>query len=142
MRTVNKNLTAFCVWTAMLMATSAAAEQFPGKQVLFAEGAAEWSNDGAVTDTPGCTVAEIRPYNGVPTLFLNGKPNAGMTYMTYNPQAKHFASFGKAGNRTLRLPRRTPVYDLYEQRLLSEDAQEITFDLPAKTTKLLLLGKP
>ena len=48
----------------------------------------------------------------------------------------------QAGKRTLRLPRRTPVYDLYEQRFLSEDAEEIVLELPAKTTRLLLLGKP
>ena len=43
-------------------------------------------------------VAEIRRHNGVPTLFVNGRPNAGMTYMTYDREAtKHFASFGKIG---------------------------------------------
>ena len=42
-------------------------------------------------------MAEIRVHNGVPTLFINGTPNAGMTYMTYNPLKKHYESFGKAG---------------------------------------------
>lgn len=41
--------------------------------------------------------AEIRPYRGVPTLFINGQPNAGMTYMTYQPAGRHYASFGAAG---------------------------------------------
>ncbi|HUT95893.1 MAG TPA: beta-galactosidase [Thermoguttaceae bacterium] len=50
-----------------------------------------------IARTPARTVAEIKPHNGVPALFLNGKPNAAMTYMTYHPEAKHFASFGKAG---------------------------------------------
>jgi len=36
-------------------------------------------------------------HNGAPTLFINGVPNAGMTYMTYNPAKKHYESFGKAG---------------------------------------------
>ncbi len=46
---------------------------------------------------PGRGVAEVKPYRGVPTLFLNGRPNAAMSYMTYNPQAKHFRQFGEAG---------------------------------------------
>ncbi len=42
--------------------------------------------------------AEVRPHTGVPTLFINGKPNAGMTYMTYNRQEpRYFGDFGKAG---------------------------------------------
>ncbi|MDD4869671.1 MAG: beta-galactosidase [Kiritimatiellae bacterium] len=40
----------------------------------------------------------IRPHNGVPTLFINDKPNAAMTYMTYNRQEhKYFRDFGEAG---------------------------------------------
>ncbi len=45
----------------------------------------------------GRTVAEVRPHNGVPTLFLNGRPDAAMSYMTYRPTAKHFRQFGEAG---------------------------------------------
>lgn len=41
--------------------------------------------------------AEIKMYNGAPTLFINGVPNAGLSYMTYKPLAKHYASFGKIG---------------------------------------------
>ncbi len=42
--------------------------------------------------------ADIHPYNGVPTLFINGKPNAAMTYMTYNRhETKYFRDFGEAG---------------------------------------------
>lgn len=41
--------------------------------------------------------AEIKMHNGVPTLFINGEPNAGMTYMTYNPHQRHYESFGKIG---------------------------------------------
>lgn len=41
--------------------------------------------------------AEIKMHNGAPTLFINGAPNAGLTYMTYNPSAKHYESFGKIG---------------------------------------------
>ena len=41
--------------------------------------------------------SEIRDYNGVPTIFINGEPNAGMTYMTYNPKEKHYRQFGEIG---------------------------------------------
>ncbi len=41
--------------------------------------------------------AEIKEYNGAPALFINGVPNAGLTYMTYNSLAKHYESFGKIG---------------------------------------------
>lgn len=42
--------------------------------------------------------AEIRTHGGVPTLFINGKPNAAMTYMTYNRQeTKYFRDFKNAG---------------------------------------------
>ncbi len=42
--------------------------------------------------------AEIREHNGVPTLFIDGKPNAAMTYMTYNrKETKYFRDFGEAG---------------------------------------------
>ena len=41
--------------------------------------------------------SEVRKYNGVPTLFINGEPDAGMAYMTYNPKEKHYRQFGEAG---------------------------------------------
>ncbi|MDA1044902.1 MAG: beta-galactosidase [Verrucomicrobia bacterium] len=41
--------------------------------------------------------AEIRKHTGVPTLFINGVPNAGMSYMTYHAQKKHYAAFGEKG---------------------------------------------
>lgn len=42
--------------------------------------------------------AEIRNHHGVPTLFVDGRPDCGMTYMTYNRQEpKYFGDFGKAG---------------------------------------------
>lgn len=41
--------------------------------------------------------SEIKEHNGVPTLFINGEPNAGMTYMTYNPKEKHYRQFGEIG---------------------------------------------
>lgn len=41
--------------------------------------------------------AEILSYRGVPTIFINGIPTAGMTYMTYNHQYKNYLSFGNAG---------------------------------------------
>lgn len=46
---------------------------------------------------PGETVAEVRPHGGTPTLFINGKPHSGMSYMTYRPDGKYFEQFGKIG---------------------------------------------
>jgi len=42
-------------------------------------------------------VAEVRPHNGAPTLFIGGKPNSAMVYMTYNPTLKYFRQFGEHG---------------------------------------------
>lgn len=39
--------------------------------------------------------AEIRDYKGLPTIYINGEPNAGMTYMTYNPLEKQYRQFGE-----------------------------------------------
>ena len=47
------------------------------------------------TPDPDLPTAEIRDYNGLPTLFINGEPNAGMTYMTYNPLEKQYRQFGE-----------------------------------------------
>ncbi len=49
-----------------------------------------------------CTIAqlqrvEVKSFNGIPTLFVNGEPNAGMTYMTYRPKERYFRDFGDAG---------------------------------------------
>jgi len=56
---------------------------------------------GKTTDAPPESKkppkVEIKSHNGAPTLFIKGVPNAGLTYMTYNPQAKHYESFGKIG---------------------------------------------
>jgi hypothetical protein len=42
--------------------------------------------------------AEVRPHNGVPTLWINGVPDSGMCFMTYNQrEPKYFADFGRAG---------------------------------------------
>ncbi len=43
------------------------------------------------------SIAEVKPHKGVPTLFLNGQPNAAISYMSYNPQIKYFTQFGQAG---------------------------------------------
>ncbi len=47
--------------------------------------------------TPGKTVAEVKPHNGTPTLFINGQPRAGMTWATYGPTVEVFSDFTKAG---------------------------------------------
>jgi len=46
---------------------------------------------------PRDTVAEVKVYGGVPTLFINGQAHSGMSYMTYNPSGKHFGQFGRIG---------------------------------------------
>jgi hypothetical protein len=42
-------------------------------------------------------VAEVRDHNGAPTLFINGAPHPGMSYMTYKPSADNFRKIGEAG---------------------------------------------
>lgn len=54
-------------------------------------------NGLSLAQTKDFAQTEIKMHNGVPTLFINGTPNAGLTYMTYKPVEKHYASFGKAG---------------------------------------------
>jgi hypothetical protein len=46
---------------------------------------------------PGTTVAEIKPHGGVPTLFINGRPHSGMSYMSYRPKGEYFGQFGQIG---------------------------------------------
>ena len=46
---------------------------------------------------PGETVAEVKLHGGVPTLFINGRPHSGMSYMTYRPNGKYFGQFGQLG---------------------------------------------
>ncbi|MBN1347370.1 MAG: beta-galactosidase [Phycisphaerae bacterium] len=45
------------------------------------------------------TVAEVRAFDGVPTLQINGNPNSCMVYMTYHPNPLYFGQFGRAGVR-------------------------------------------
>lgn len=40
---------------------------------------------------------EVKLYKGTPTLFINGKPDPALVYMTYNPNKKYFSQFGKEG---------------------------------------------
>ena len=42
-------------------------------------------------------IAELKPYNGVPTIFVNGMPKSGLVYMTYWPKSQPIAEFGRAG---------------------------------------------
>ena len=95
-------LSGLCVSTALFVTTTVASGQVSVKPAPSISGnPAEHStthNQARLKrESPGRTVVEVRPHNGVPTLFLHGKPNASMTYMTYKPRMKHFASFGKAG---------------------------------------------
>lgn len=45
----------------------------------------------------GKTIAAVKPHNGVPTLFVNGQPNNGMTWATYGPTEEVFSDFTKIG---------------------------------------------
>jgi hypothetical protein len=49
-----------------------------------------------VETSPG-PKTEVRDYNGLPTLYIDGQPSAALFYMTYGPQAKHFKAFGDIG---------------------------------------------
>jgi beta-galactosidase len=39
---------------------------------------------------------KVQNYKDMPTLIINGQPDAGMTYMTYRPNEKYFRDFGIA----------------------------------------------
>lgn len=45
----------------------------------------------------GKTVATVKPHNGAPALFVNGRPHSGMTWATYSPSVEVFSDFTKAG---------------------------------------------
>jgi glycosyl hydrolase family 42 (putative beta-galactosidase) len=46
---------------------------------------------------PRPPVADVREHHGAPTLFINGAPHTGLSYMTYVPVGKHFKAMGEAG---------------------------------------------
>ena len=56
---------------------------------------------------------------------------------------KHFVviSTREAGKKTIKLPRRTDVYEIYENRLIGKNITEFTETLPAKVTRIYLLKK-
>ena len=56
---------------------------------------------------------------------------------------KHFVviSTREAGKKTIKLPRRTDVYEIYENRLVGKNITEFTETLPAKVTRIYLLKK-
>ena len=39
------------------------------------------------------TVASVAPYNGRPTIFINGEPHSGMAWATYHPTVAVFGDF-------------------------------------------------
>jgi hypothetical protein len=47
--------------------------------------------------TPRPVVAKVKMHNGAPTLFIDGKPNSAMVYMTYQPNSKYYRQFGEHG---------------------------------------------
>jgi len=77
-------------------------------RVLLTAGEAHVRLAGATTDwegrtmqiaprPAGKTVAAVKPHHGVPTLFINGRPTAGMAWATYGPTLEVFQDFTKAG---------------------------------------------
>ena len=46
---------------------------------------------------PAPPEAFVRQHNGTPTLFINGQPHPGISYMTYRPDAKNFRAMGNIG---------------------------------------------
>jgi hypothetical protein len=40
---------------------------------------------------------ELRDYNGLPTLFIDGKPSPALFYMTYWPKTEYFKAFAEIG---------------------------------------------
>jgi beta-galactosidase len=42
-------------------------------------------------------LAEVRTHFGMPSMHVDGQPNAGMCYMTYRPKERYFRDFGNAG---------------------------------------------
>jgi hypothetical protein len=45
----------------------------------------------------GHTVAAVKDHGGTPTLFINGRPHAGMAWATYHPTLEVFSDFARAG---------------------------------------------
>ena len=48
------------------------------------------------------TVASVAPYNGRPTIFINGEPHSGMAWATYRPTVERIRGLHARG--------REPVY--------------------------------
>jgi hypothetical protein len=48
--------------------------------------------------------SEVRSYNGIPALFVNGKLTSQILAAPYRPGASNFTDFKKTGNR---------IYDVY-----------------------------
>lgn len=48
--------------------------------------------------------SKIAPYNGVPTLFVNGVPLPGMAYITYFTEKNRYDDFAAAGVKLFSLP--------------------------------------
>ena len=64
-----------------------------GTQIAWLQEVTVEGRAGAPRPTP----CRVEPRNGVPSLVLDGKPNAAMVYMTYRPLGRHFRQFGEAG---------------------------------------------
>lgn len=48
---------------------------------------------------PGPLKAEVKPYHGAPTIFINGQPQPGIAYAAYGPTPEVFQDFADAGVR-------------------------------------------
>ncbi len=63
---------------------------------LPACGSAAWAATETSRETPRGT-ASVRPHLGVPTLFIHGRPDAGMAFASYAAKQEVFGDFAKAG---------------------------------------------
>ena len=46
----------------------------------------------------------VKPLGGVPTLFIDGKPEPGVAYITYFRERADYEAFGRAGYRLFSIP--------------------------------------
>ncbi len=88
------------------------------------------------------TVASVAPYNGRPTIFINGEPHSGMAWATYRPTVDVFGDFTRAGVNLFTFSA-TPTeagYGLSQTTWVGPDAYDYSqFD---ERVRLLLTANP
>ena len=89
--------------------------------------------------------AAVTMHHGLPTMHVNGQPNAGMTYMTYRPQERYFHDFGQVGvnfvsfltSPHFKRNRRDLVWTDWDTFDFSETDEIITFILRANPQAMI-----